>query len=303
MWHCLIALILLPLEVFGLPFDFQCPEGRKALSRSVDDGTELHCVIRLPNGQDGEIDGPFLVYSERNVRLREGSMKDGKVHGLFREYDPDSGKLDTEAEMKDGQLDGRYTRFHPNGKRRGTGIMSKNQAVGNWSMWDESGKVLADNLPYAKVKEISAEYDSQKAKKQPKTTATANATTTDLKKNWEVKKAGSISSYFNKQAKLHLSSWLGMSSWWSAVSKCRNLGGGWHLPTDTELVTLVENGAGQVVPDFNNIFWTSVDQSKETDPQRSMVLGERSAWAVTGADGQLVPSEKKDELAVICVKK
>ncbi|MCO4294497.1 hypothetical protein NF867_16665 [Solitalea sp. MAHUQ-68] len=59
--------------------------------------------------------GPFIIYNENGIRIREGNVKDGGQDGLWHFYDV-NGILLTDINFSKGKKEGNYKYYHPNGK-------------------------------------------------------------------------------------------------------------------------------------------------------------------------------------------
>lgn len=74
------------------------------------------------------------------------SYKEGKLHGLWRSYDP-SGQLISEAEYRNGLKHGTWRIWDELGNLRYEMNYRDSKKVGNWRMWNERGE-LVDEKQY-----------------------------------------------------------------------------------------------------------------------------------------------------------
>ena len=110
--------------------------------------------------QDGMGIGTHVFWHKSGVKQMEVSLKNGKFHGIYREYNPD-GKLLEEIEFNEGVRDGAFTWWHENGKKALEGRLSKDKRTGKWISWDPNGEKFTereykDDVVVAENKELNA---------------------------------------------------------------------------------------------------------------------------------------------------
>lgn len=67
--------------------------------------------------------------------------KNGKMHGLFREWYPRSTQLAEESHYKEGYRDGKYSRWHSNGQKLSVSFYKEGQQHGVSIKWHENEKI------------------------------------------------------------------------------------------------------------------------------------------------------------------
>ena len=70
--------------------------------------------IRYHKNSDAPYTGKFFVLYENGQRMGEGTLKDGKPHGLGLQWH-ENGQKQLEVNLKDGKLEGLYVEWHENG--------------------------------------------------------------------------------------------------------------------------------------------------------------------------------------------
>lgn len=274
--------------------DLTCPKGSKVVKEqseeeSWEDPDQKISVVRqscvqLDKNNVAHVNGKFQVLNGDGILVQDGTLRDGKLNGQHRFYFA-NGKVGMTVEMLDDVPNGKIVRLWTNGKKRADGQFLKDEAVGKWSFWKEDGSLLNEG-----------DYETGKAKldkyldlrNQKTKLASKNAPT---KKSWVNKKSGSLEIYYNVKSKKSFTRWLGNSSFYNAGLKCKTLSQNWHLPSPEEWSEALEDGASEIFENFDLPFWTSADNITVTDPQQSMILGDRDAFAIT-RDGQMIPDNK-----------
>jgi antitoxin component YwqK of YwqJK toxin-antitoxin module len=87
-----------------------CPDGGQAVEERKDDTRIQVCK------KNSVEHGPKVVWAESGQRLAQGLMRDGEMHGRWRQWRPD-GKLSAIVEFKDGELDGASVHHSVDGAR------------------------------------------------------------------------------------------------------------------------------------------------------------------------------------------
>jgi len=109
-------------------------------------GTETYDAKGVPNGK-------WLKYcsTNRNVKMLEGTYKDGKQEGVWIQYFCDEGgnaqnlRVEKEETYQSGQLNGKCTYYQENGEK-GVGIVSNGAKSGEWKVFDVKGKMIKSHF-------------------------------------------------------------------------------------------------------------------------------------------------------------
>jgi len=101
-----------------------------------------------------------VFWHKSGAKHAEVSLKNGKYHGAFREFNPD-GKLLEEIEFNEGVREGAFTWWHENGKKAIAGRLSNDKRTGQWISWDQNGEKFTerdykDDVVVAENKELNA---------------------------------------------------------------------------------------------------------------------------------------------------
>jgi hypothetical protein len=75
----------------------------------INDAKERIGIYQVFHYSDGELNGRFEAYNVDGDMIEEGSYLNGKLHGVFREYD--GGKLKVQCLYKNDKIDGKFTRW------------------------------------------------------------------------------------------------------------------------------------------------------------------------------------------------
>ena len=100
--------------------------------------------------KNGVKDGYALAFDPDNhfwTKWKEGTYKDGKENGLWKEWWPVDGVqpvvLKSEGYYLNGVTSGLWTNYHKNGKIQATGNTSNNLLTGTWRFYSETGNLIA----------------------------------------------------------------------------------------------------------------------------------------------------------------
>lgn len=258
--------------------------------------------------------GPYRIYEKVDPAfmkfqlLLTGQFEDGKPAGLWKQLYEGG---ETKAEFKvtpDIRAHGEYVMFYPDGRKKATGEYDNgNPSSNNWKFLSREGTVLAKG-DFDTVKKAMDEHDTkenvrvvaQAQQDQRKQAEDRQKALSQIKKNWVEKKEGAITTWLDKKSKRLWTGLVGTSNYYNGSLKCQGLK--MRLATGEELQTAYDNGLMEVASDLMQPLWTGVDNTSETDPQRSLILGDHSAWQFIPGQGEVPANKLKDQGAVICTK-
>ena len=296
----------------------QCPNGSYKFDSITD--AEFQCsncqISYCEYQKTGTKHGPAYIYNNRqrsrgyfNNGQKDGiwiteKLKPNQSNGHYAEnYWPEE-----RITFKDGNISGPVVRYAM-GRPVFEGTMDGKSFVGPVKFLDpNTGNVIAEG-PYEQAKAryegLKAKAEEQQLNEAEKSRAQAikehQARVAVLKKDWVEQKKENVSGYFSKSQNMFWTENLGMAKWLTAFQKCRNLG--MRLPSDGEFKNAIAKGLNEIASGAEYSYWTGVDRRTENDPQKSLILGEHDAWAISGA-GQIYPaSQIREELFVRCVHK
>ena len=87
------------------------------------------------------------VYEKENYEdgklLKEGGLKNGKRHGLWKSYRRD-GILWSEGDYNEGVRNGITITYHPNGKKYYEGTYTDGKKSGKWTFYNNEGQVVKE---------------------------------------------------------------------------------------------------------------------------------------------------------------
>jgi hypothetical protein len=291
--------------------DLKCPEGTESAFEKDKDVTVLFCRRWTEEKVNGKAKpklvkhGPARI-TQGDVLVQTGQYEEDKPTGIWKAYF-ENGSLMLEHPVDENlQRHGKLLRYHPNGKKRTLGLYEHGKEVGQWQFYSPEGSLLAEGT-YDKVLPVIEKFDTEQKIKNGAETAKAQLIAqkefekrqSEIKKNWLQKDKGKTKAWYDKTGKLHWSTWLGRSNWYNAALKCKNIG--WRLPTVEEFNQAVSRGLSELSDEMRQPFWSSIDQSHELDPQRSMVLGDGKAWIIVPGEGEMPGNKLSDENSIICV--
>ena len=118
------------------PVNLVCPAGSILKGDLPPDGEEQACW-KTVNGEDVK-DGPMVIYRPNNLKMIEGSYKDGKQDGEWTMY-YESGAKKSIDHYKDGVQTGDHISWYENGQIDAKGQYKDGQQDGVWKRWDIDG--------------------------------------------------------------------------------------------------------------------------------------------------------------------
>ena len=85
--------------------------------------------------------GPVRRLYDDGSTWQEVTLKDGREHGTFTEWDAE-GRIRGRAEYRDGKMHGTFVRFHPNGAKMSEFTYENGKPHGPATRWDPEGQVV-----------------------------------------------------------------------------------------------------------------------------------------------------------------
>ena len=120
----------------------------------VSDSNGEHVISSYANGtpkiiREYKTEGEqrVAVYEKENYEdgklLKEGGLKNGKRHGLWKSYRRD-GILWSEGDYNEGVRNGITITYHPNGKMYYQGEYTNGKKSGKWTFYNNEGQVVKE---------------------------------------------------------------------------------------------------------------------------------------------------------------
>ena len=109
------------------------------------DPVDFHSLVQR-NGIYYELnsDTPYSgQYYNKDLIKIEGSIKEGKLHGINRTYYI-TGELEIEQNYKNGMLNGPFKSFFKNGVLKNEGLYENDKTIGVWKTFHENGELESE---------------------------------------------------------------------------------------------------------------------------------------------------------------
>lgn len=301
--------LILPMTT-ALAVEVKCPDESFQHKEVVDGNTVTFCKKWISKskglfekgGKEAINHGPYFVMKDGKVILA-GEFKDNTQLPIQKRYYP-SGSLAAEYEIdKDGKMNGSFTAYYESGGKKITGRYTSGNPGEKFQAFSEQGAQLIEgtlaDAETALKKETDKQYELA-AKTESDTKAALEKHLTEIKKNWTQKKQNDVTTFVDKKSKHVWTGLVGTSNFYNASLKCRGLK--MRLPTSSELQEAYDSGLMEIANDLLQPLWTSVDNTVETNPQRSLALADHSAWQFVPGQGEIPGNKLQSQAAVICTK-
>jgi len=119
----------------------QTPDGDHIISSYANGNPKVVKTFTL-EGEKREAVYEKEHYEDGNI-LKEGGLKNGKRHGIWKSYRRD-GILWSEGNYDEGMRDGITITYHPNGKKYYEGEYNNGIKSGNWKFYNNQGEVVKE---------------------------------------------------------------------------------------------------------------------------------------------------------------
>ena len=114
--------------------------GKDELDGVNDNELEERKGIRYLKNSDAPYTGKVFILYENGQRMGEGTLKDGKPHGLVLQWHK-NGQKESELNFKDGTVDGLFTKWHENGQKQLEVSWKDGEEVeGSAKYWNSKGE-------------------------------------------------------------------------------------------------------------------------------------------------------------------
>ena len=115
-------------------------ETKPELDGVNDNELEERKGIRYLKNSNAPYTGKVFILYENGQRMGEGTLKDGKPHGLVLQWHK-NGQKESELNFKDGTVDGLFTKWHENGQKQLEVSWKDGEEVeGSAKYWNSKGE-------------------------------------------------------------------------------------------------------------------------------------------------------------------
>lgn len=131
---------VLTIVLFSTLLSCQPTQTIDQVESTFPNGDRKSVISYTVQGDDTIPNSEMVFHKDGSLSMKGNLDADGKRHGAWKAYFPDS-TLWSEGAYLHGKNDGKRTVWYENGQKRYEGSYKDGKEVGLWKFWDRQGKL------------------------------------------------------------------------------------------------------------------------------------------------------------------